>query len=444
MNPQGQSQTTRRKLGEILVAAGVVDELQIGTALGHQRQWGGRLGNILIDLHFIDDATLASTLAQQLGLRLVDLSSEQVPLEVIRLVPQSLAERHNVFPIQYDPKSRESLTVAFSDPTNLAAIDEVRFQTGKTLRIVVAPEGQIAQAIRRFYAGEEPTLTDREAEPSGLFGSVNEFLAAPEEEELAELEPIPSDSQISLNIRDLGLVPQLMTQAPATPKTIASDPLSGFLQGAADRRLEYPRAQSPETGLPQAFRSSPFLGSPPVPPGPPGGVPPVLARGAAGAVVPEPGAGAEAGGRRRDSQDIFAQAVDLSKKTVEGFIPPQDLLRSQSSTSLPVAPSAFANPPEGTAGAVDAAQQNAAAPRWELREPSSVAIPAFSEPDLGGAPRGLEASPATPSASPAVLEAPMPVSLAASEARFAQALARLLIEKGLIQESELLAKLAEK
>jgi type IV pilus assembly protein PilB len=428
MKPQIQAHPNRRKLGEILVGAGVVDELQLGTALGHQRQWGGRLGNILIDLHFIDDATLASTLAQQLGLRLVDLSNEKVDLEVVRLVPQTLAERHNAFPVNYDPKSREALTVAFSDPTNLAGIDEIRFQTGKTLRIVVAPEGQIAQAIRRFYGGEDPTLTDRPAASSALsippepvaepalFGKVNEFLAAPEEEDLAELEPIPSDSQISLNIRDLGLAPVPLTEEPGARKTPGPDPLAGFFQGGAAARADLPVAQSPGTGLPQAFRSTPFLGSPPPPPGPPGGVPPVLARSASGTIARERSDGVAARGQRRESQDIFAQAVDLSKKTVEGFVPPPDLLRSQSSSSLPVATEAVAAPP--------------AAPRWELREPTGTSMPAFSD-----TPAAVAAA-APPQALP-------PVSPAASETRVAQALARLLIEKGLIEESELLAKLDE-
>ncbi len=423
MNPQGQSHPTRRKLGEILVGAGVLDELQLGTALGHQRQWGGRLGNILIDLHFIDDATLASTLAQQLGLRLVDLGNEKVDLEVVRLVPQSLAERHNAFPVHYDPKSREALTVAFSDPTNLAGVDEIRFQTGKTLRIVVAPEGQIAQAIRRYYGGEEPTLTNGPAisaisippeagdppvvEPAALFGKVNEFLAAPEEEDLAELEPIPSESQISLNIRDLGLAP-VPLEEPAARKAPSPDPLAGFFQGGAAARSDLPLAQSPGTGLPQAFRSTPFLGSPPPPPGPPGGVPPVLARSASGMLPRE----ASPGGPRRESTDIFAQAVDLSKKTVEGFVPPPDLLRSRSSTSLPAATEALAVP--------------APPPRWELREPTGTSVPAAGEAGMGAAP-----------------PAPLPAPTQVGETRFAQALARLLIEKGLIQESELLAKLAE-
>ncbi len=474
MNPQEQSPSTRRKkLGEILIEAGVVDEFQVGTALGHQRQWGGRLGNILIDLHFIDDATLASTLARQLGLRLVDLSSEKIDLEVVRLVPQSLAERHNAFPVHYDPKSRESLTVAFSDPTNLAAIDEVRFQTGKTLRIVVAPEGQISQAIRRFYNGEEATLTDGALgepsgelagnpadEPSGLFGRVNEFLAAPEEDELAELEPIPSDSQINLNIRDLGLIPQPLPEAPGGAKAPTSDPLLGFFQGAPIPRSQVPVAQSPGTGLPQAFRSAPFLGSPPVT-GPPGGVPPVLARAGSGSPASERSE-AEAP-PRRESTDIFAQAVDLSKKTVEGFIPPQDLLRSHSSTSIPVASSAFASPPtqavapapvppqsaslsavlsENAPAAGPVPERSAAPPQWELRKSTGV-IPAFTETDLGGALGSLE-QPAGGAVAPSgAAPASVPVALAASETRFAKALARLLIEKGLIHESELLAKLAE-
>jgi type IV pilus assembly protein PilB len=501
MNPQGQPQSGRRKLGEILVGAGVVDELQLGTALGHQRQWGGRLGNILIDLHFIDDATLASTLAQQLGLRLIDLATEKIDLDVVRLVPQSLAERHNAFPVNYDPKSRESLTVAFSDPTNLAAVDEIRFQTGKTLRIVVAPEGQIATAIRRYYAGEdpEPTVTDGQAgdlsaeqsladqsagvQSSGLFGNISGDLAGPEEEELAELEPIPSESQIGvLNVRDLGLTPAPVLPTP--PKARAGDPLAGFLEGAGSPRPAamplapapsplvpmastvappavsptvlpavpptvpivgppvvpptIPIGQSPGTGLPQAFRSTPFLGSPPPPPGPPGGVPPVLTRsGVPAAPVQDGPEGPRDANRRRES-DIFASVVDLSKKTVEGFIPPPDLLRSHSSTSLPAAPSAFATPPAADPPP-GAAEQPGGSPQWELRPAPNAPLPSFTDTDVRGALQGLEET-----AGVAVLSAPIPLAMAVSETRVAQALARLLIEKGLIQESELLAKLAEK
>jgi type IV pilus assembly protein PilB len=204
--PRGQK--PYRKLGELLVAAGVIDELQLQSALGHQKQWGGRIGHILLDLHFIDDLTLARTLAEQLDLQMISLRTAPLDLGVVRFLPQNVAERLLVFPVSFAPDAQGAgvLTVAFSDPTNLAGIDEVRFETGKVVRPAVATESEVAWAIRRFYYGEEDTepLTPP-AEPApppdreGLFGDGNQLLSESEEdseEDLAELEPIPSDSQI--------------------------------------------------------------------------------------------------------------------------------------------------------------------------------------------------------------------------------------------------------
>jgi type IV pilus assembly protein PilB len=203
-----RGQKPYRKLGELLVAAGVIDELQLQSALGHQKQWGGRIGHILLDLHFIDDLTLARTLAEQLDLQMISLRTAPLDLGVVRFLPQNVAERLLVFPVSFAPDAEGAgvLTVAFSDPTNLAGIDEVRFETGKVVRPAVATESEVAWAIRRFYYGEEDTepltppaepapLPDRE----GLFGDGSQLLSGAEEdseEDLAELEPIPSDSQI--------------------------------------------------------------------------------------------------------------------------------------------------------------------------------------------------------------------------------------------------------
>jgi type IV pilus assembly protein PilB len=223
-----------RKLGELLVAAGVIDELQLKSALGHQKQWGGRIGHILLDLHFIDDLTLARTLAEQLGLEMLSLRTAPLDLDVVRFVPQPLAERLLIFPVSFTP-DRETggvLTVAFSDPTNLAGVDEVRFQTGRTVRAVVATESEVAWAIRRFYYGEDDTepLTpvapevpapDRE----GLFGDGSQLLGGQEEEELAELEPIPSDSQV------VEENPLILAKAAAEKRQAAADPMGEFFAG---------------------------------------------------------------------------------------------------------------------------------------------------------------------------------------------------------------------
>jgi len=231
MSTAGSQGKPYRKLGELLQAAGVIDELQLKSALAHQRQWGGRLGHILLDLHFIDDLTLARTLAEQLGLQILSLRTAPLDLKALQFLPQALAERLLVFPVAFDPGAEGGgvLTVAFSDPTNLAGLDEIRFQTGKTVQAMVATESEVAWAIRRFYYGEEDTeplappvdapIPDR----AGLFGDGTQMLSSSEEEEqLVELEPIPSDSQIGETSAPLA------EPVPLPSPRVKTDPLVDF------------------------------------------------------------------------------------------------------------------------------------------------------------------------------------------------------------------------
>jgi type IV pilus assembly protein PilB len=213
----------------------VIDELQLKSALGHQRQWGGRIGHILLDLHFIDDLTLARTLAEQLGLEMISLRTARLDLDVVRFVPQALAERLLVFPVSFVPDAETggTLTVAFSDPTNLAGLDEVRFQTGKAVQAAVATESEVAWAIRRFYYGEEdteplasPTPEAPAVDREGLFGDSSQMLGGSEEDELAELEPIPSDSQV---VEENPLIAaKAAAEAASASETPKTDPLGAF------------------------------------------------------------------------------------------------------------------------------------------------------------------------------------------------------------------------
>ncbi|MHB8417204.1 MAG: GspE/PulE/PilB domain-containing protein [Myxococcales bacterium] len=178
-----------RQIGQLLLEAGVIDDLQLRSALGHQRQWGGRLGRILLELKFIDEQTLAGTLAHQLGLESLRIAADVDP-GLLALVPQTVAERYWIFPVAFkDGRGGGELTVAVADPTNLAAVEDVRFHTGKRVRIVVAPEGDIEAAIKRFYYG------DRSVSLPGNGGAAEAPAAVPApgsegEEEFVELEPL--------------------------------------------------------------------------------------------------------------------------------------------------------------------------------------------------------------------------------------------------------------
>ncbi|MGQ0505490.1 MAG: hypothetical protein ACT4TC_09235 [Myxococcaceae bacterium] len=156
----------RRRLGEILRAAGVIDELQLNSALAEQKKWGGKLGEILIRMSFLDEDTMIHALSRQLSIPVVDLDRMELSAEHAKLLRLELAQRYGVFPIGVDPKYKV-LHVATADPTNIDALHELSFATGSTrVQLSVAGQGAIERAIRRFYLGE--TLSVATAPPAEL------------------------------------------------------------------------------------------------------------------------------------------------------------------------------------------------------------------------------------------------------------------------------------
>jgi hypothetical protein len=151
-NPQ------RKRLGEILLEAGVIDGAQLQAALGHQRRWGGRIGQALIDLKMATEEQIVSTLATKLGF-------ERAPVELVewgpglelalRLVPHEFAERNQVLAYAADPNH---LWVAMADPTNMGVIDELAFRTGRHVKISIAGDRELARSIRRLYLGDKKAV----------------------------------------------------------------------------------------------------------------------------------------------------------------------------------------------------------------------------------------------------------------------------------------------
>ena len=148
-NPQ------RKRLGEILLEAGIIDGTKLQSALGHQRRWGGRLGQALIDLKMATEEQIVSTLATKMGFERAPVESiEYGPgLELaLRLVPHEFAERNQLLPYAADVAS---LWVAMADPTNMGVIDELAFRTGRNVKLTIAGDRELARAIRRLYLGDK-------------------------------------------------------------------------------------------------------------------------------------------------------------------------------------------------------------------------------------------------------------------------------------------------
>ena len=143
------------RLGEILLAERAIDALQLNAALGHQRRWGGKLGKILVTLGFTSERAVVRALSRQLGVPMVDLSSQAVSPAVLSKVPVEICRRHRLLPLAIRRDERGPfLHVAMADPSNLEAIDDLGFLTGLRVEAAVAPEGEIDRAIARHYRAE--------------------------------------------------------------------------------------------------------------------------------------------------------------------------------------------------------------------------------------------------------------------------------------------------
>lgn len=146
----------KRRLGEILMDAGLIDELQLKAALSEQKKWGGKLGRTLVEMGFVDEESMVLALSRQLGVPAVDLDRLALPDDIVHWMKLDVAERYAVFPLGGDAGAR-LLQIATSDPTNLDALQELSFKTGMKIQPSVAGTLAIEKAIRRYYYGERMT-----------------------------------------------------------------------------------------------------------------------------------------------------------------------------------------------------------------------------------------------------------------------------------------------
>ena len=138
----------RKKLGELLIDAGLIDERTLARALEIQKVKKKKLGQILIDLGVADDEMIAKALASQLKVPLAQLNRVEIPEEIISLVPSEIAENYLLIPIK---KMEKGLVVAMANPLDFYAIDDLRFVTGMPIHVEVASERDLLGAIERFY-----------------------------------------------------------------------------------------------------------------------------------------------------------------------------------------------------------------------------------------------------------------------------------------------------
>lgn len=140
------------KLGEILVRENLITAQQLREALEYQRQSGGRLGSNLVKLGFISDDVITAVLSRQYGVPSINLELFQIDEETINLISQEVALKYSVLPIS---KVGATLTMAMADPTNVFAMDDIKFMTGLNVEPVIASEASVHLAISKYYSGSK-------------------------------------------------------------------------------------------------------------------------------------------------------------------------------------------------------------------------------------------------------------------------------------------------
>ncbi len=143
-----------RKIGDILVSAGLISPEQLTEALATQKKTGALLGEILVGEGVVSEHSICEALHSQLGLPVVNLEDIEVDDRALALVREDLAKRYHALPLRLEgqvPGRATELVVAMSDPLNSEATDDLRFHSGYFIKPVLAPASEIAEAITRYY-----------------------------------------------------------------------------------------------------------------------------------------------------------------------------------------------------------------------------------------------------------------------------------------------------
>jgi type IV pilus assembly protein PilB len=183
------------RLGEILVKDSLITADQLKQALDHQKKNGGRLGTCLVKLGLVSDDDITAVLSRQYGVPSINLKFYEVDPAVIKLVPQETATRYQIVPLS---RVGSTLTIAMTDPTNVFAMDDIKFMTGFNVEPVVASETAISEAIHKFY-GEVESVEELDKVMKDLTGEDADALELASEEaemDLATLEKAAEEAPI--------------------------------------------------------------------------------------------------------------------------------------------------------------------------------------------------------------------------------------------------------
>jgi type IV pilus assembly protein PilB len=179
------------RLGDLLVANNLITKDQLARALEEQKEAGGqqRLGSLLIKSGFIGEQDLTSFLSKQYGVPSINLADLEVDPSVIKIIPSEVSQKYQIIPVN---RAGSTLIIAMSDPSNIFAIDDIKFMTGYNVEVVVASESAIKTSIDKFY--------DQSASLADVMGDLDledlEVIGDEEEVDVSSLERATEDAPV--------------------------------------------------------------------------------------------------------------------------------------------------------------------------------------------------------------------------------------------------------
>jgi type IV pilus assembly protein PilB len=147
----------KERLTEILINNRLITQEQLDQALAAQKEKGGRLSDIIVDLKFVKEPELISTLSEGLGLPLMDLKRLKIDYEVVKTIPVEIARHYQIVPIS---KMGDTITLAMADPLNIFAIDHVEALTGYKINPIISSGNDIVQTIELAYPDATKGIID--------------------------------------------------------------------------------------------------------------------------------------------------------------------------------------------------------------------------------------------------------------------------------------------
>jgi type IV pilus assembly protein PilB len=220
------------RIGELLLKEKRITPEQLQQALNHQKGAGGKLGYNLVKMGLVKDEEITALLSKQYGVPSINLSEFELDPAVTKLIPAETAHKYQIVPLS---RAGATLTIAMTDPTNVFAMDDIKFMTGYNVEPVVASETAVIEAIQRYYpSAAGKSMTTREASgPSTL------ELATKGLEELQQLEGAAGDVEVLEELQEIS-ADTLARQGEEAPvvRLVNVVLMSAIQKGASDIHVE--------------------------------------------------------------------------------------------------------------------------------------------------------------------------------------------------------------